>query len=229
VDWAKTGGDTKRMSIGPGCVSKQKGSPCDLIEFVDYINVWGPLNQDKRQIQLKNLPDNFDSRNMKPEDVDKVAMSLRDAGVTGAYDCVKVNKEVSGRNDVNGLFAKTGQFIQGAQFANGVPQNAVESAKKAVSVWADLRKYAMQLAFQEHLKGKFPDAFKNYEPLKKDVGTTGERVETFNPRAAIPAIKKLPGQSGYNVGADYDEFKAADPGHSEKVDLADKVKTALGC
>lgn len=230
MDWAKTGGDTNRMLVGSGCVSKRGGkSPCDLIEFVDYINVWSSLNQDKRPIRLLNLPAGFDSLDMKPEHVDAVAKSLRNAGVTGAYDCVKVHKEVKGRNDVDGLFGKIGQFIQGAQHANGVPSNAVEGAKKAVSVWADLRKWAQQLAFTGYLKTQYPDAFRSYEPLYKDVGTTGERVEVFNARSAIPKIRELPGQARYTVTNDWAAYKAADPGHSDKVVLADSVKTALGC
>ncbi|KAK0657781.1 hypothetical protein B0T16DRAFT_488869 [Cercophora newfieldiana] len=228
MDWGKTGGDTNRMSVGSGCVSKKGAkTPCDLIEFVDYINVWSPLNQDKRPIKLQGLPAGFDPLDMKPAHVDAVAKSLRNAGVTGAYDCVKVHKEVKGRNDVDGLFGKIGQFIQGAQHANGVPANAVESAKNAVSVWADLRKWAQQLAFADYLKKKFPDAFKNYQPAFKDIGGTGEKVETLNPRSAIPAIRALPGQERYNVANDWEEFKAADPGHSEKVDLADRVKGGL--
>ncbi|KAK0624070.1 hypothetical protein B0T14DRAFT_554063 [Immersiella caudata] len=234
MDWAKTGGD-KRMTIGGGCVSKKgAGKPCNLLEFVEYINVWNSLTEGKRPLtSLPGMPANFDYEDIKKDDVGKLAIAMRNHGITGVYDCLKINKEVSGRNDVDGLFGKMGQFIAGAQHANGVPANAIESAKSAINVWADLRKWAMNAAFEDHLRKDFPAAFADtdpktgYKPLVKDVGDTGETVKTFNKDDALPRIKQV--DPKYKISKDYDAFKKADPGHSEKVELADQVKNSVGC
>ncbi|KAK4449030.1 hypothetical protein QBC34DRAFT_438471 [Podospora aff. communis PSN243] len=225
MDWGKTGGNTRQMVMGPGCVSKKKGSPCDLVEFIEYIN------NTKKTIKLEGLPANFDSRNMSPADVDKVAVAINKAEATGQYDTLKIHKEVGSRNNPDGVFQKTGQFIDGARRATGVSKNAVECAKAAVSRWAELRKYASNDAFAKHLekKDQYKAAFKDYKPLEIKIGDTGEVRTTFNAKFAIPAIRALPGLSKWTPYEEMEEFKRDDPGHAKKVEIAKEVDDKLQC
>lgn len=223
MDWGKTNGDTKRMLVGSGC--SKGGKPCNLIEFVEFINYWP--DGIVKPIDLKDKPAGWDPLDMKPEHVDWAAKALKDAGATGVYEPNKIWKGVK-RNDVDGLFRKVGLYIKDAQNAGGVPPNAVACAKKAVSVWADLRTFAMRLAFLDHLEIKYPAA-KPLPRITVPVGNSGATVQTADGTLFEDKIQKLPNMADYNHKADLKKFAADDTGHSDKVRLANTIKASLEC
>ncbi|KAK0725664.1 hypothetical protein B0H67DRAFT_551173 [Lasiosphaeris hirsuta] len=219
MDWGKSGGDAKRMTIGSGC--SNGGKPCDLLDFVKYINHDGKLPV----LDMKNAPAGWDPLNMKADHVDWAAKALRDSGSTGIYEPNKIYKGVS-RNDVDGLFRKVGEFISGAQAANGVPPNSVQCAQAAVKVWANLRTWAQGLAFMKHLEGLYPGAGR-LETVDKEVGKTGDKVQTIDLTKSMAKIKAQPNMADYKYNRDFKQFAADDPGHAEKVNLARDAKAAI--
>lgn len=218
VDWGKSDGVANRMTIGSGC---RKGTkPCDLLEFVQYINKGGQMPV----LDMKNAPKDWDPRDMKAAHVDWAAKALRDAGATGIYEPSKIYKGV-GRNDVDGLFRKVGEFVNRAKDASGVPANSFDCAKAAVNVWADLRTWERGKHFMNYLNSLYPDA--HIEPIKKDVGNSGDKVETIDIDKAKEKIRALPNMAKYGGGKDLKKFDLDDPGHAVKVALAKQVKDAI--
>ncbi|KAK5656634.1 hypothetical protein OQA88_4614 [Cercophora sp. LCS_1] len=220
MDWGKSGGDATRMTIGSGC---RKGTTaCNFLEFVQYINKGGKMPV----LDMKNAPRDWDPVNMKKEHVDWAAKALRDADATGIYEANKIYKGL-GRNDVDGLFRKVGGFIFGARGASNVPANSIECAEAAVDVWADLRKEARKLAFMDHLNEKYKDKNLKLEPVDKPIGNAGVKIQTFDQVASFPKIRALPGMSKYTYTADFTAYVEADPGHGNKVQLANDVNKAI--
>jgi len=227
VDYAKNNGDASKMTIAPGC----KGSPCNLEQFCAFIS------KDGQAPTLANPPNNWDSKDMKPEHVDWAAKALRDAGATGAYEPNKIVKG-AGRSDLDGVFRKVGQYIQGAALGNGITDNMRGCALNAVSTWADLRKWAQQEAFMQYLEKKYGDKLeakfgkdnKGLVGVDKRVGQSQDTVKTFEPRESYNKLIQCDGLSNYkpkDLTAEMVEYQNADPGHNLKVTIAAEAKAMV--
>lgn len=231
VDYDSNKGDSKKMTIGNGCARKLT-RPCDILEFVEFINVDGK----KPVLNMRNAPNGWDPVDLKPEHVDWTAKALRDAGATGMYNPSKIHKAAS-RMGVDSLFGKIGDYIRGAQYAD-VPPNTLECAKKGVNAWADMRKWAQALSFQEFLENKYKDALQKQYPkdpklvsVDMQVGESTVMVKTMNVPASTKKLRTLPDMEKYQAHTDLDPWKIKDPGHDVKVALARKAQEDIngGC
>jgi len=225
MDYAKNIKDTTRMTIGNGCVPRggKKGDPCNLVDFVQFINKPPAPKVPTPYPVLKDPPAGWDPLDMKPEHVDWAAKALNEAEATGPYEPNKIVKGLS-RYGVDDLFRKAGEFISGAQHASSAPPNSVQCARDAVSTWADLRKWTMMLEFKEHLERRYPDA----KPLvTKDtqIGNSKDTMPVFVENESYAKIRAAVGDDNWQPNGDFNDFK--DDGHQEKVNLTHDAKKLI--
>lgn len=211
------------MTVANGCGKNGGGAkPCDLLEFVQFINHDGK----KPVLNMKNAPKGWDPVDLKPEHVDWTARALRDAGATGVYDPNKIFKGVS-RMGVDSLFTRVANFIGGGAAVDDIPPNSLACAKKAVGVWASLRKWAQGIYFKAELEKKYKDALEKQYPkdpelvwTDKPVGETGEKVKTMDVGESVKKLRTLPGMEKYIPIHDFKEWIKDKPSHNTKVGLA---------
>lgn len=207
------------MTISPACRKNGGKDPCDFLEYVQFIN------EAKSQPELKNRPRGWDPVDMKPEHVDWTAKALTKENWTGFYNPGRICQGAGG-NDVDLVFRKVSQFIQGARYASDIPDNSIKCAEHAVDMWAKLRTWAQGEAFAKKLEKLYPKVDK-IERVTKNIGSTGDTTTTINLRKAREQIRQLPGMEKYSTDDDLQKFIKDDPGHSKKVELAKEAKQKI--